>query len=877
MPDNITPLDIKTSRALTLGSGCQFAFIKHIDAQTNKPVIIPVLVLTGAGSDFNQAAADPNTESRITSRNANGQVGIIIASEYENKKMLLFEGVSHSSPSTINETDWLNLNHDTDRVVYPRIFINSLKLKTDSDSLIVNYEDYGAKDSASRITNYTTLTPYEDYSILTRSVNQQYAITLKPDVIVEKGIKGSITGEIQPRQTMIKYALSNADTSIYLDAIEVAKENAVPKVSYQVKPNVFNTSIINNIYNLMGRITRINDQDLKFKNVRGYVSQITMDLDNPDNDVIGIKNYKTKFEDLFSTITAETEEMKKSGQLLSTLSTAFTSSGSISSQVMQSSLRTVDLDYAFNNGKLTIDEQNGIWGTSDSGVVAFRGGGIFTATEKDSEDKWRWNTGITPEGINADLITSGQLDTNLIRVYSGNNLRFQLNGDGMFAYKSKISDKINNKKLLDQNADTSIDGKQYVVFNDEGLSLIAKKGAKVLNSDNSDYITVLNDTDTKLHSSTMSGQQQIKRVEISWNGLVLRNWYNEDVFFADADTGNLTMTGTIHATGGTIGAWNFDGNKLWADTDIDKDGNYTTFVALNAGGTDEDEIYHGDNNTPYYTDITKKKILKVSTKDYAFWAGNPNPSKAPFFIKKEGSFKATNGKIGGWTLDNTKLYNPTSLYICSTALATNIDSTTDSYGENITPTSKTDILDGATVLYVPRSESINDVGSALLSIKKDGTLLVTDKFSIRNKDKNIIYTKSADWFSHGTFIGWSESNHKVTLNFTNATANFNTASGIKAYVIERSGSGANGTSAWVKLYPYFMDDLSSVPESDKTTVSANISLDHKATITVRKLSGNTYGASVQVPILLTVSGPGTDGTVTASSVGNITCGGEFTI
>jgi len=31
---------------------------------------------------------------------------------------------------------------------------------------------------------------------------------------------------------MIKYSLSNADTSIYLDAIEVAKENAVPKVSY---------------------------------------------------------------------------------------------------------------------------------------------------------------------------------------------------------------------------------------------------------------------------------------------------------------------------------------------------------------------------------------------------------------------------------------------------------------------------------------------------------------------------------------------------------------------------------------------------------------------------------------------------------------------
>jgi hypothetical protein len=47
---------------------------------------------------------------------------------------------------------------------------------------------------------------------------------------------------------------------------------------------------------------------------------------------------------------------------------------------LQSSIKKVDLDYAFDNGKLTIDEKNGIWGISDTGVVAFRGGGIFTAT-----------------------------------------------------------------------------------------------------------------------------------------------------------------------------------------------------------------------------------------------------------------------------------------------------------------------------------------------------------------------------------------------------------------------------------------------------------------------------------------------------------------
>ena len=132
--------------------------------------------------------------------------------------------------------------------------------------------------------------------------------------------------------------------------------------------------------------------------------------------------------------------MKKNSHLLDIASNAFTSSGDISESVLQSSIFKVDLNYAFDNGKLTIDENNGIWGTSDTGVVAFRGGGIFTSTEQDASGNWKWNTGITPEGINASLITSGQLDTNLIKIYAGDHLRFQMNSDGIFAYKSWMND-----------------------------------------------------------------------------------------------------------------------------------------------------------------------------------------------------------------------------------------------------------------------------------------------------------------------------------------------------------------------------------------------------------------------------------------------------
>jgi len=64
-----------------------------------------------------------------------------------------------------------------------------------------------------------------------------------------------------------------------------------------------------------------------------------------------------------------------------------------------------------------------LWASSDSGVVAIRGGGIFSATQKNPDGSWHWNTGFTPEGINADLITTGQLDTNRIKVYAGDELR----------------------------------------------------------------------------------------------------------------------------------------------------------------------------------------------------------------------------------------------------------------------------------------------------------------------------------------------------------------------------------------------------------------------------------------------------------------------
>jgi hypothetical protein len=59
----------------------------------------------------------------------------------------------------------------------------------------------------------------------------------------------------------------------------VLKENAYPRVSYDIDPSVVDTAFLYTIYNKLNRIVNINDTDLRLENVQGYISSITIDLD----------------------------------------------------------------------------------------------------------------------------------------------------------------------------------------------------------------------------------------------------------------------------------------------------------------------------------------------------------------------------------------------------------------------------------------------------------------------------------------------------------------------------------------------------------------------------------------------------------------------
>jgi len=89
------------------------------------------------------------------------------------------------------------------------------------------------------------------------------------------------------------------------------KENAKPKVSYEITPTILNTNLINHLYDTLAQIVMINDTDLKLVNTFGYISELNLDLDNIANDSVVIQNYTSKFEDLFSSIVASTEGIRR--------------------------------------------------------------------------------------------------------------------------------------------------------------------------------------------------------------------------------------------------------------------------------------------------------------------------------------------------------------------------------------------------------------------------------------------------------------------------------------------------------------------------------------------------------------------------------------
>ena len=622
--------DPRNEHKLVEGSGCTFAFLKPKTGSNRN--VIPVLMMTQVTNldDFS------------------------ILQKPENNLVCSNEEEEFEAQIEVSSSDWL-FNTSNYDIVYPRFQINSLFFNQESGFRIVN--------------GNTTLNNYEDYYI--GYDNQKYFITIRPSTFLKFG------GMTQ--NYFAEVLLSNASLAIYLDALEVMKENSTPKVSYSIDPSVINSKFTHTAYNSLGQLAHINDPELKFENVMGYISEVDLNLDKYWEDKIIIKNYKTKFEDLFSSIVAQTEAMKSNSMLISNLSSLLDMSGQFSQQTFNDLLSTSNLNYLISQNAQILANQaatvaaSHMAALSESTALRVLNGDIGLAFSSDE---------ITKVELSKEkgLLIEGTVST---ENNASKNVYFRVTNNAMgFFEKSQptsnepASNEPDKGLLYFENGDLALSGNIYAQngwFGGENGWIIGRgltdNDAGKLKYKNTSYQIISNKEDLGGLLYSANGKvifaagtaDASPKIILSKNGFSANNSFNtidlnDPTQNANAlfvfDGNNLYINGTIAASQGVVGGWIINNNALWSPI-------YSKTDNIN-----------NNSVTTYF----RHRISSDSGNSVSLFLGAPcndkgqvsNVEQAPFYVTKEGRLHATeatisgiitasDGSIGGWSITNNSI------------------------------------------------------------------------------------------------------------------------------------------------------------------------------------------------------------------------------
>lgn len=232
----------------------------------------------------------------------------------------------------------------------------------------------------------------------------------------------------------------------YLDAETTLHKSAQPKVSYTI--NVIELNQLEgyeNYYFDLGDVTYIQDTDFfgwkegqKYKTPHKeeiVITEMTTEFHSPEKSTIKAQNYRSAFEDLFQRLTATSQQLQFHSGEYARAADVVDANGNIAPGCLED---------AFSNNAYILSNvanQSVAWDeygitttntTNPAEIARITSGGIFlsdTGGEK-------WTTGITAQGINAKVITTGILNTELVNIYNENQKSFTWDSQGINAYKS---------------------------------------------------------------------------------------------------------------------------------------------------------------------------------------------------------------------------------------------------------------------------------------------------------------------------------------------------------------------------------------------------------------------------------------------------------
>ena len=458
----------------------------------------------------------------------------------------------------------------------------------------------------------------------------------------------------------------------YYDAEATLYESSRPKVEYTF--DTVDISVLDDFGDYqfdVGDKTWVEDTEFfgwvydKFSTkIRPYREEVVVyeyeeNLDDPRNDKITIKTFKSQFEDLFQRIGNTVNQLEFKSGSYNRIAGLVNSNGTITNAALENSF--LENAAIVQNGinQAVTKGPNGVTITSTSSpneIVRLVSGGIVL-----SEDGGKtWRTGITGHGVSADKITAGTINTSEITLMNGTDTSFSWTSDGIKAFGANGYSRYSNQGLeIFKNTD---DGQERVFYTDEegNLNISGRGQIHVQNGGqiggwniSSSQLVYQGPLDGNGHDVMgvfqpmgyllSAGEETKKWYQESQFGKYLsERWVDQVLFQVGGNENGFVVTpggkvfatsghfsGEITATSGTIGGWTITSN----------------------------EIGKGDGNTYLRPNATGSDLL--------FKIGNN------FSVDANGNIRATGGTIGGVNIQNQQLQLGQGLYISDGKLSVN--------------------------------------------------------------------------------------------------------------------------------------------------------------------------------------------------------------
>lgn len=441
------------------------------------------------------------------------------------------------------------------------------------------------------------------------------------------------------------------DEKYYADAQSVMYNSCYPQVAYSI-----NTLELSGLpgYEFFtfepGDKTTVEDYDFFEDNHKEEViiTELTENLDDPTNNLIKVQNFKNQFQDLFQKITATVQQAQYS-------TGSYEKAVALAEANQAKKQQFISDAFAAANARFSAAGQQSVEQGVDGLLIydttkpcdAIRMiGGAILLSKQDENGQQKWVTGVTSDGISANLITAGMLNAGEIAIMNAEEPVFRWDAYGISAYDAFWYN--------DQDIGEGISGvntKKFVRFDKNGIYGI-------------NDVTGIDGA--KWHPNNIDDIRKVATFSLNWEGLFLKlgsGTYNQ-IAVIDGDKYeiknlknpiNHTTQAILGRTNGVIyNDWQLDPKKEYYNSpiyNVEKASELPTFTKIFAVGDQEDLVIYDDgtlvaNNIKLTGSITwtsesspSKRVFATSSYVHKF---QPIEKSLPSFGTRYSDFDANN-------------------------------------------------------------------------------------------------------------------------------------------------------------------------------------------------------------------------------------------